>query len=181
MATRVGGRLSGTACRHRWQLASDLPAREEGGVTWLQHDAAVIAGHQKLFADTREGWIAHLDDDVLFVKTFTVVAREQHAPGEAQVEIYAASAHRYLEIEVQGPCETIPPGGAATWVVDWRLRRVPHRIERGLGSAGLGLSGTGSGSNSSPSNFQKYNNCIHRAGGNVAKLQKCAPLLNGGG
>jgi hypothetical protein len=52
-----------------------------------------------------------------------------------------------------------------------------------LGSAGLGLSGTGSGSNSSPStsNFQKYNTCIHQAGGNVAKLQKCAPLLNGGG
>jgi hypothetical protein len=50
-----------------------------------------------------------------------------------------------------------------------------------LGSAGLGLSGSGSSSNSSPSNFQKYNNCIHRAGGNVTKLQKCAPLLNGGG
>jgi hypothetical protein len=116
---------------------SDLPARQEGVVTWVAHDPALIAGHQKLFADTPEGWLAHLDGDVLFVKTFDVVPRADHAPGEAQVELYASSAHRYLELEVQGACETIAAGARLSWRVEWRLRRVPARVARALGSEGL--------------------------------------------
>ena len=54
-----------------------------------------------------------------------------------------------------------------------------------LGSVGLGPSSTGggssSGSGSSAGNFHKYDNCIRRAAGDVSRLQKCAPLLNGGG
>ena len=96
------------------------------GVTWVHHDAAVIAGHQKLFADAAEGWVAHVDDDALFVKTFDArAARVAHAPGEAQVEIYASSLHRYVEVEQQGACETLPPGGALAWRVEWRVRRLP--------------------------------------------------------
>ncbi|HVZ74185.1 MAG TPA: DUF4380 domain-containing protein [Polyangia bacterium] len=116
---------------------SDLPVRDEGGVTWLHHDAAVIGGHQKLFADTPEPWIAHLEGDALFVKSFEVVPREQHAPGEAQIELYASSAHRYLELEVQGAWETIPPGASQPWAITWRVRRVPTNVERALGSAAL--------------------------------------------
>ena len=116
---------------------SDLPALERDGVTWIRHDAAVIAGHQKLFADTPEGWIAHLDADVLFVKTFAVVPRDAHAPGEAQIEIYASSRHRYVEVEQQGACETVAPGGALDWTVAWRVRRLPVALARDVGSAAL--------------------------------------------
>jgi Domain of unknown function (DUF4380) len=116
---------------------TDLPARELDGVTWVEHDAAVIAGHQKLYADTPEGWIAHVDADALFVKSFAVVPRDAHAPGEAQIEIYASSAHRYVEVEQQGACETIAPGGALDWTVEWRVRRLPGSVPRALGSAAL--------------------------------------------
>ena len=116
---------------------SDLPAREQGGVTWVHHDAAVILGHQKLFADTAEGWVAHLDGDALFVKSFALAPRAQHAPGEAQIEIYASSMHRYVEVEQQGACQTLEPGGALAWRVEWRVRRVPGDLDRALGSAAL--------------------------------------------
>jgi hypothetical protein len=116
---------------------SDLPARDVGGVTWVHHDAAVIAGHQKLFADAGEGWIAHADGDALFVKTFDLVPRAKHAPGEAQVEIYASSLHRYVEVEQQGACETLAPGGALEWRVEWRVRRLPEALAREVGSAAL--------------------------------------------
>jgi hypothetical protein len=116
---------------------SDLPAREAAGVTWIHHDAAVIVGHQKLYADASEGWVAHLDGDALFVKSFARVAREAHAPGEAQIEIYASSMHRYVEVEQQGACEALAPGGALTWRVEWRVRRVPDDVDRALGSAAL--------------------------------------------
>jgi hypothetical protein len=116
---------------------SDLPSRDEGGLTWVHHDAAVIAGHQKLYADTSEGWIAHVDGDVLFVKSFEVVPRAKHAPGEAQIEIYASSMHRYVEVEQQGACETIAPGASVEWRVEWRVRRLPDGLARDVGSAAL--------------------------------------------
>jgi hypothetical protein len=116
---------------------SDLPAREVGGVTWVHHDAAVITGHQKLFADAAEGWIAHADSDALFVKTFELVPRAAHAPGEAQIEIYASSFHRYVEVEQQGACEPLAPGAARQWRVEWRVRRLPAAMSRDVGSAGL--------------------------------------------
>jgi hypothetical protein len=116
---------------------TDLPARELDGVTWVHHDATVIAGHQKLYADTSEGWIAHVDGDVLFLKTFELVPRAAQAPGEAQVEIYASSLHRYVEVEQQGAYAEIPPGGAVAWRVEWRVRRLPADLARMVGSAAL--------------------------------------------
>ena len=91
---------------------SNLHVREEDGVTWFDYDKSKITGDQKLFADGREGWLAHVDRDALMVKTFPVAPRAAHAPGEAQIEIYANPAHTYIEVEVQGAYETIPPGGA---------------------------------------------------------------------
>ena len=55
----------------------------------------------------------------------------------------------------------------------------------GGGALGGSSSGSGTGSSSSggstgaSSNYQKYSNCIQGANGNVTKMQKCAPLLNG--
>jgi hypothetical protein len=115
----------------------DLPARDVGGVTWVHHDAAVIAGHQKLYSEAGEGWIAHVDGDALFVKTFDLVPRAAQAPGEAQVEIYASSLHRYVEVEQQGACETLAPGAALAWRVEWRVRRLPAELSRALGSEAL--------------------------------------------
>lgn len=50
------------------------------------------------------------------------------------------------------------------------------------GSLTSGGSGTTSGGSSGggPSNDQKYTQCIEAAGADVAKMQKCAPLLGGG-
>ncbi len=40
------------------------------GVAWFAYDAAAITADQKLFADGQEGWIAHVDGDLLLVKSF---------------------------------------------------------------------------------------------------------------
>jgi hypothetical protein len=116
---------------------SDLPSHDAGGITWVHHDAAVIAGHQKLYADAGEGWIAHVDGDALFTKTFDLVPRAAHAPGEAQVEIYASSLHRYVEVEQQGACAALAPGAALEWRVEWRVRRLPEALAREIGSDAL--------------------------------------------
>jgi hypothetical protein len=116
---------------------SNLAVREALGVTWYAFDAAAVTDHQKLFADGREGWLAHVDGDALLVKTFAVVPRPAQAPGEAQIEIYATPAHTYVEIEAQGAYETIAPGAVLSWRVVWLVRRLPPEVPRAVGSAPL--------------------------------------------
>lgn len=116
---------------------SNLAVREGSGATWYAFDAAAVTDHQKLFADGREGWLAHVDGDALLVKTFAAVSRDVQAPGEAQIEIYATPAHTYVEVEAQGAYQSIPPGGSLTWAVVWLLRRLPAELDRAPGSAAL--------------------------------------------
>jgi len=116
---------------------SNLHVQEAGGATWYPHNPALITDHQKHFADGREGWMAHADGDALLLKTFPPVPRAAHAPGEAQIEIYASPAHKYVEVEVQGAYETIAPGQALNWRIVWLLRRLPASVPVAVGSAPL--------------------------------------------
>jgi hypothetical protein len=94
------------------------------GVAWFAYDAAAITADQKLFADGREGWIAHVDGDLLLVKSFADTLPSQAAPGEAEIEIYANGAHTYVEVENQGPYVNLAPGATTTWTVRWMLRKL---------------------------------------------------------
>jgi hypothetical protein len=94
------------------------------GLAWFAYDAAAIPADQKLFADGREGWIAHVDGDLLLVKSFADISPSQAAPGEAEIEIYANAAHTYVEVENQGAYVELAPGAAATWSVRWILRKL---------------------------------------------------------
>ena len=116
---------------------SNLGVQDALGATWYDYDKAAITEHQKHFADGREGWLAHVDRDALLVKTFAAVPREAHAPGEAQIEIYASPAHTYVEVEAQGAYETVAPGEALSWRVVWLARRLPPQLPVGVGSEAL--------------------------------------------
>ena len=78
-----------------------------------------------------------------------------------------------------------------------RLRVLLADLQSGLsgglggGSSGSGGSGGGasssggsgggaSSSGGSGGSYRRYTQCIQNAGGDVAKMQQCAPLLNGG-
>jgi hypothetical protein len=68
-----------------------------------------------------------------------------------------------------------------------KLKSVIAALEGSFGAGGLGSPGSSSGQSSStaaPSSptsakVQKYTGCIQQAAGDVAKMQKCASLLNG--
>ena len=116
---------------------SNLGVQDALGATWYDYDRASITEHQKHFADGREGWLAHVDGDALLVKTFPAVPRASHAPGEAQIEIYASPSHTYVEVEAQGAYEIVHPGAALTWQVVWLARRLPAKLSVSVGSAAL--------------------------------------------
>jgi hypothetical protein len=94
------------------------------GVTFFAHDPATMKLNQKSFADGHEGFLAHVDGDILFVKVFPDVAPNAAAPGEAEIELYVDGAGKFVEVEQQGAYVEIPAGGTSGWTVRWLLDRV---------------------------------------------------------
>jgi hypothetical protein len=107
---------------------SALKLAPKDGVTFFAHDPASMRLNQKSFADGREGFLAHVDRELLFVKVFPDVPPNGAAPGEAEIEIYVDGAGKFVEVEQQGAFVEIPPGGTSSWSVRWLLERVPKEL-----------------------------------------------------
>lgn len=116
---------------------SAFPLEPRDGVAWFEHDAKAERRQGKVFADGEEGWLAHVDGDVLFVKVFPPVPRDRQAPGEAEVELYVDPRGAFVEIEQQGPYETIAPGGSMAWRCHWLLARLAPEARRAPGNEAL--------------------------------------------
>jgi hypothetical protein len=114
-----------------------LPLQMAGGVAWFAYDAKAIANEQKVFADGREGWIAHVDGNLLLVKAFADTTPAQAAPGEAEIEIYTDAAHTYIEVENQGAYVDLAPGALSQWTVRWFLRKLDASVSVRVGSSDL--------------------------------------------
>ncbi|HEX3773936.1 MAG TPA: hypothetical protein VHV51_05690 [Polyangiaceae bacterium] len=91
---------------------------------------------EKFFADGSEGFLAHLDGDLLFVKTFPDLAKTAQAPKEAEIELYADGAGNFVEVEQQGAYVEIGAHASSTWVVKWALARVPESVRRAAAIGG---------------------------------------------
>ncbi len=109
----------------------------QAGLIWFLHDARARTQGEKFFDDGQEGWLAHLDGDLLFVKTFPDIPKSAQAPKEAEIELYAEGAGLFVEVEQQGAYVEIPPGGSLSWVVHWAVRRLPASVGRAPFDAGL--------------------------------------------
>jgi hypothetical protein len=107
------------------------------GVAWFACDTTPVKSDQKVFADGHEGWIAHVDGNLLLVKAFTDTPPSQAAPGEAEIELYTDAGHSYVEVENQGAYARLAPGATATWTVRWFLRCLDPSVSVQPGSAAL--------------------------------------------
>lgn len=107
---------------------STLKLAPRNGVTFFAHDPSTMKQNQKSFADGLEGFLSHVDRELLFVKVFPDVPRGGAAPGEAEIEIYVDGAAKFVEVEQQGAYVEIPPGGSSSWRVVWLLERVPKDL-----------------------------------------------------
>ncbi|MEJ7739268.1 MAG: DUF4380 domain-containing protein [Chitinophagaceae bacterium] len=113
-------------------------AEDINGITWFNYRKDKIMDQQnKFFADGSEGWIAQVNDDIIFVKSFPDIPLEKAAPSEAEVEIYTNPQKSYVEIEQQGAYVELPPGASLRWQVTWYLRKLPADIKREKGNPGL--------------------------------------------
>lgn len=121
-----------------------LPTTKGLGVTWFDHRDFVPGRGAKLNADSGAGWLAHVvrrpgpaTPHVLLLKVFDPVPVEQQAPGEGVVELYADELGDYVEVENQGPYDSIAPQGNASYRVTWLVRALPEGIDPEAASSDL--------------------------------------------
>ena len=112
-----------------------LAVEEISGITWFVHSHDTVTAQHKLFSDGRDGWIAHLEGGLLFLKSFVPCPADARAPGESEIEIYAVP--EYVEVEQQGAYEPLAPGASRTWTVTWFLRKLPADLDVRPGSDAL--------------------------------------------
>jgi len=106
---------------------------------WYEYHADRLQGIPKVFANNTDGWLANVNNGLLFLKKFPCVDSNLIAPAEAEVEIYAHAdaMNPYVEIEQQGEFKAILPGRDTHWAVEWLLYAVPPSVKVAVGSLSL--------------------------------------------
>ena len=113
----------------------EYPQEEIDGVMWCDHGEIPDSQNYKLFSDGAEGWLAHTDGTLLFVKTFEDTPEGDEAPGEGEIEIYGTEG--YEEMEAQSKYASVAAGESYTWTVKWFLRELPDGATAEAGDATL--------------------------------------------
>lgn len=108
---------------------SNLPVVVEKDIIWFDYKKVDIDRSKKLFANGKEGWLAHVHENILFVKVFPDINPDQTAPGEEEVEIFASGESPYIELENQGIYQELLPKDSLIWPVTWHLASIPDSVE----------------------------------------------------
>ena len=82
----------------------------------------------KLGTDDSAGWIASLyGGDLLFSERYPIHRGLTYPDGGCRTEVYAnAGATAYVELELLGPLQLLPPGKQTTYDITWQLERLPR-------------------------------------------------------
>ena len=109
------------------------------GVTWYAYTSSELANAAgtKLFAHGPHGWLAQVNQGLLFVKKFSPLTPAAEAPGEAEVEAFFSGDGTYVEAEDQGAYEPVAPGTSLAWSVRWYLVALPPGISASPGNPAL--------------------------------------------
>lgn len=109
------------------------------GVTWFKCDTATIPkdGVPKLLADGKEGWLAQVNNGLLLVKSFEDVATGKYAPKEGEIELYTNPDKSYMEIEQQGTYVELKAGGQISYIVKYKLMKLPSSVNVTTGDVDL--------------------------------------------
>jgi hypothetical protein len=105
---------------------SDLALEEHEGIMWYAFSEAEKS--RKGFANGNEGWLAHVHQNILFVKVFEDILPKEVAPKEEEIEIYAHYSNTYIELENQGAYQKLQPGDSIVWPVKWYLKHISQNL-----------------------------------------------------
>jgi len=94
----------------------------------LEDDLYLIHGQPlmppiKIGMMNRDGWVAYLLDQFLFVKQFDPMDSLPHPDRNCNVECYCNN--RFIELETLSPCYQLDPGQSVTHIEEWTIFPAP--------------------------------------------------------
>lgn len=93
-------------------------------IVWYHFNKDSVPQGQKLFSTAKEGWLAHVVDGLLFIKTFPDIPVDKLSPKQGEVEIFAQKNGIYIELENHGEYSELQPGDQLTYIEKWYLRDI---------------------------------------------------------
>lgn len=133
----AGGGLTFWPAAAAGELKDNFPDPWDGvGTSWYDDAAETLSMPGKVNQDG-QGWLAHVQGSLLFVKTFPDIQASAFAPGEAEVEIYSNQTLMYVELENQGEYASLEVGASLTYTVHWCVRAIPETVTVASGSQTL--------------------------------------------
>jgi hypothetical protein len=101
---------------------------EEAGILWYAFSPDSTRRGQKLYAITREGWLAHRYKQLLFIKTFPPVSKQDLPPQQGEVEIYLSPDAGYIELENHSAYTCLKKGESLQYRQKWYLLSLPEAV-----------------------------------------------------
>ena len=114
-----------------------MKIKEENNIIWYKSELIKYPDHTKLFNNGKEGWLAYVQDDYIFIKQFEEILPKYIAPGEDGIEIYANPTDNYIELENIGKYEQIMPGNEIKYNVKWYIEKIDDNISVYAGNMDL--------------------------------------------
>lgn len=111
--------------------------RHSEDVVWLELKPDIKPPEGKINANGDEGWLAWIEDDLLYLKLYQPVDAKSMASGEGDVEIYLSARQDYVELEVQSAATPLLSGDQLQWRVTWLVEELPAGINAEVGSRQL--------------------------------------------
>ncbi len=111
--------------------------RHSDEVVWLELKPDIKPPEGKINANGDEGWLAWVEDDLLYLKLYQPVEKKRMATGEGDVEVYLSPRQDYIELEVQSAATSLASGDQLQWRVSWLVEELPLGVEAEVGSEKL--------------------------------------------
>ncbi len=117
-----------------------------GGIVWFVDNNANVqsTGTNKFYSDGSQGWYAHINAArrLLFLKKFTDTPASKKAPSpEDEIEFWTTPSpltnSSFIEMEVQGPYDTIPANDSVSWDMKWFVRKIPDTLTIAAGNQAI--------------------------------------------
>ena len=102
-------------------LPSNLEHTCKDGVLWYQYSPEITKRGKKLFATTSEGWLAHQQGNLLFIKKFPMTVINKLPFRQGEVEIFLSPNSHYIELENHGAYTTLQAGESLNYRQKWYL------------------------------------------------------------
>lgn len=107
------------------------------GVAWWDYDSLQV-NKNKAFADGKDGWMAHIDNNRLInIKKFPDAASNFPANGEKEIEYYANTDMIYNEFEKHSSYASVPANDSVSLSMTWYLRVLPENIDIRVGNVDI--------------------------------------------